>query len=79
MRTITVKDLARDAKEFLRFKRSMGITYQRGEHGLDSFLRFVVQRWGNAKIELDDVPDDPVQQRPFATRRLSLRPRRRTP
>jgi integrase len=55
MRTITVKDLARDAKEFLRFKRSMGITYQRGEHVLDSFLRFVVQRWGNGKIELDDV------------------------
>ena len=55
MRTITVKDLARDAKEFLRFKRSMGITYQRGEHVLDSFLRFVVQRWGNGKMELDDV------------------------
>ena len=55
MRTITVKDLARDAKEFLRFKRSMGVTYQRGEHVLDSFLRFVVQRWGNGKIELDDV------------------------
>ncbi len=55
MRTITVKDLARDAKEFLRFKRSMGITYQRGEHVLDSFLRFVIQRWGNGKIELDDV------------------------
>jgi integrase/recombinase XerD len=55
MRTITVKDLARDAKEFLLFKRSMGITYQRGEHVLDSFLRFVVQRWGNGKIELDDV------------------------
>jgi integrase len=55
MRTITVKDLARDAKEFLRFKRSMGTTYQRGEHVLDSFLRFVVQRWGNGKIELDDV------------------------
>ena len=53
--TITVKDLARDAKEFLRFKRSMGITYQRGEHVLDSFLRFVVQRWGNGKMELDDV------------------------
>jgi integrase/recombinase XerD len=33
----------------------MGITYQRGEHVLDSFLRFVVQRWGNGKIELDDV------------------------
>jgi integrase/recombinase XerD len=55
MRTTTVKDLARDAKEFLRFKRSMGITYQRGEHVLDSFLRFVVQRWGNGQIELDDV------------------------
>ena len=55
MRTITVKDLARDAKEFLLFKRSMGITYQRGEHVLDSFLRFVVQRWGNGKIKLDDV------------------------
>lgn len=55
MRTLTVKDLARDAKEFLRFKRSMGITYQRGEHVLDSFLRFVVQRWGNGKIKLDDV------------------------
>jgi len=55
MRTITVKDLARDSKEFLLFKRSMGITYQRREHVLDSFLRFVVQRWGNGKMELDDV------------------------
>jgi integrase/recombinase XerD len=62
MRTITVKDLARDAKEFLLFKRSMGITYQRGEHVLDSFLRFVVKRWGNGKMELDDVvrPWEPV-------------------
>jgi integrase/recombinase XerD len=53
MRTITVKDLARDAKEFLRFKRAMGITYQRGEHVLDSFLRFVGQRWGSGNVELD--------------------------
>ena len=55
MRTITVKDLARDAKEFLRFKRAMGITYQRGEHVLDSFLRFVDRHWGNGKVELDAV------------------------
>ena len=55
MRTITVKDLARDAKEFLRFKRAMGITYQRGEHVLDSFLRFVGQRWGSGNVELDTV------------------------
>ena len=55
MRTITVKDLTRDAKEFLRFKRAMGITYQRGEHVLDSFLRFVDRHWGNGKVELDAV------------------------
>jgi len=53
MRTITVGDLARDAKEFLRFKRAMGITYQRGEHVLDSFLRFVARHLGNGKVELD--------------------------
>jgi len=55
MRTITVKDLARDAKEFLRFKRAIGITYQRGEHVLESFLRFVGQRWGSGNVELDTV------------------------
>jgi integrase/recombinase XerD len=55
MRAITVKDLARDAEEFLRFKRAMGITYQRGEHVLDSFLRFVGQHGGNGTVELDTV------------------------
>jgi integrase/recombinase XerD len=45
MTTVTANQLARDAQDFLRFKRAMGITYQRAEYVLDGFLRFVRQHW----------------------------------
>jgi hypothetical protein len=38
---VTAAELARDAQEFLRFKRAMGIPYQRAEFVLDNFRRFV--------------------------------------
>jgi integrase len=45
--TVTADQLARDAQDFLRFKRAMGITYQRAEFVLDEFVRFVCQHWGD--------------------------------
>ena len=42
--SVTAAMLARDAKEFLRFKRAMGMRLRRGEFVLNAFLRFVAQR-----------------------------------
>ena len=56
MTIVTAGRLAGDAQAFLRFKRAMGIPYRRGEFVLDSFVRFVAQRWGNdSEVELCDV------------------------
>jgi integrase/recombinase XerD len=56
MTMVTAGRLAADAQEFLRFKRAMGIPYRRGEFVLDSFVRFVAQRWGNdGEVELRDA------------------------
>lgn len=56
MTTVTADQLARDAQEFLRFKRAMGIAYWRGEFVLDGFLRFVAQHWGDhGEVALDDA------------------------
>lgn len=56
MTSVTADQLARDAQEFLRFKRAMGSTYCRGELVLTSFVRFIAQRWGHhAEVELDDA------------------------
>src|SRR5438105_6417785 len=53
---VTAAELKRDAQEFLRFKRAMGIRYQRAEFVLDGFMRFVAQHWrGHGKIPLDDA------------------------
>jgi integrase/recombinase XerD len=53
---VTGADLARDAQEFLRFKRAMGIRYQRAEFVLDGFIRFVAQHWGDhGELALDDA------------------------
>ena len=41
MTLVTADQLARDAQEFLRFKRAMGIPYRRAEFVLDQFVRFV--------------------------------------
>jgi integrase/recombinase XerD len=56
MTMVTAGRLVEDAQEFLRFKRAMGIPYRRGEFVLDSFVRFVAQRWGNdGEVELRDA------------------------
>jgi integrase/recombinase XerD len=56
MTMVTAGRLVEDAREFLRFKRAMGIPYRRGEFVLDSFVRFVAQRWGNeGEVELRDA------------------------
>jgi len=54
--TVTADQLGRDAQEFLRFKRAMGIAYWRGEFVLNSFVRFVAQRWGeHGEVGLDEA------------------------
>jgi len=56
MTMVTAGRLVEDAQEFLRFKRAMGIPNRRGEFVLDSFVRFVAQRWGNdGEVELRDA------------------------
>ncbi len=51
---VTAAELKRDAQEFLRFKRAMGISYRRAEFALDSFVRFVTKHWGEqATVPLD--------------------------
>lgn len=53
---VTADQLARDAQEFLRFKRAMGIPYCRAEFVLDEFVRFVRQHWGDhCEVVLDDA------------------------
>lgn len=53
---VSADRLAEDAREFLRFKRAMGIPYRRGEFVLDSFVRFVARRWGDdGEVELQDA------------------------
>jgi integrase/recombinase XerD len=53
---VTAAELAQDAQDFLRFKRAMGIPYQRAEFVLDGFVFFVAQHWGDhGKVALDDA------------------------
>jgi integrase len=52
----TAAELKQDARAFLRFKRAMGIPYQRAEFVLDGFVRYVAQHWGDhGKVALDDA------------------------
>jgi hypothetical protein len=46
VKILTADQLARDAKDFLNFKRAMGIRYRRAEFVLDDFVRFVGRLWG---------------------------------
>jgi integrase/recombinase XerD len=53
---VTAAELARDAQEFLRFKRAMGISYWRAEFVLNSFVRFVAQHGGaHGEVALDEA------------------------
>ena len=47
MTIVTAVELARDAREFLRFKRAMGIAHLRAEFVLNGFMRYVVRHWGD--------------------------------
>jgi integrase/recombinase XerD len=53
---VTAAKLRRDAREFLRFKRAMGIVYRRAEFDLDGFVDFVAQHWGDhGEVALEDA------------------------
>jgi integrase len=53
---VTAAELRRDAQEFLRFKRAMGIVYRRAEFDLDGFVHFVAQHWGDhGEVALEDA------------------------
>jgi integrase len=53
---ITAAKLGRDAEEFLRFKRAMGLPYWRGEFVINSFVRFIERHWGKrGKVPLDEA------------------------
>jgi integrase len=54
--TVTADQLTREAQEFLRFKRAMGIPYWRAEFVLDEFVRYVRRYWGDhGEVMLDDA------------------------
>jgi integrase/recombinase XerD len=53
---VTAAELARDAQDFLRFKRAMGIAYWRAEFVLNGFVRFVAQQRGDhTEVALDEA------------------------
>ena len=47
--------LARDAAQFLAFKRAMGMGYRRDEFVLASFVRFVREQYGDSPVSLEQV------------------------
>ena len=47
--------LARDAAQFLAFKRAMGMGYRRAEFVLASFVRFVREQYGDSPVSLEQV------------------------
>jgi integrase/recombinase XerD len=60
MNTLTLKELARDIEDFLKFKRAMGYSYVRCEFMLESLKRFARQRLPvgstvKAKISLEET------------------------
>lgn len=52
---VTAQTLAADAAEFLRFKRALGMGYRRAEFVLNSFVRFVRERWEEQPAPLDEA------------------------
>lgn len=52
---ITAAILADDAAKFLAFKRAMGMSYQRAEFVLASFVRFVCETYGERPASLEQA------------------------
>ena len=53
---VTSAGLASDGRDFLRFKRAMGMSYRRAEFVIDGFVRFVAERWGECShVALDEA------------------------
>lgn len=52
---LTAATLARDATQFLAFKRAMGIGYRRAEFVLNSFVRFVHDQYGERPASLEQA------------------------
>ena len=53
---VTAAELARDAQDFLRFKRAMGMSYRRAEFVLGGFVRFVAQHQADrGEVALDEA------------------------
>ena len=50
---VTAASLASDAAEFLAFKRAMGMGYRRAEFVLNSFVRFVLEQYGQRSVPLE--------------------------
>lgn len=56
MTTLTLAELAQDVRDFLRFKRAMGFSYQRAEFMLAGLERFARERSGRRpRIALDEI------------------------
>lgn len=52
---ITATVLARDATNFLAFKRAMGMSYRCAEFVLNSFVRFAREQFGRRPVALEEV------------------------
>lgn len=52
---VTAESLAVDAAAFLAFKRAMGMSYRRAESVLNSFVRFVAERYGGRPAPLEQA------------------------
>ncbi|MBC7941933.1 MAG: tyrosine-type recombinase/integrase [Chitinophagaceae bacterium] len=52
---VTAAALARDAEQFLAFKRAMGMGYVRAEFVLNGFVRFVREQYGERSAALDQA------------------------
>jgi integrase/recombinase XerD len=52
---VTAAGMARDAKDFLNFRRAMGVQYRRGEFVLNGFVRFIAEQWGEQTVALDEA------------------------
>jgi integrase/recombinase XerD len=52
---LTATTLARDATQFLAFKRAMGMSYRRAEFVLNSFVRFVRDQYGERPASLEQA------------------------